>query len=70
MFYAKCGSLRDARRVLDEMPERNVVSWTAMISACSQRGYASQALSVFVHMLRSGIVGLLVQVHENGDYNW
>ncbi|KAA8517025.1 hypothetical protein F0562_017157 [Nyssa sinensis] len=36
------------------MPERNVVSWTAMISAYSQRGYASEALNLFVQMLRSG----------------
>ncbi|XAR68554.1 hypothetical protein NMG60_11003720 [Bertholletia excelsa] len=54
VFYAKCECLRDARRVLDEMPERNVVSWTAMISAYSQRGYASEALNLFIQMLRSG----------------
>ncbi|KAK7278860.1 hypothetical protein RJT34_23899 [Clitoria ternatea] len=54
VLYTKCDSLRDALHVLDEMPERNVVSWTAMISACSQRGYASQALNLFVQMLRSG----------------
>lgn len=58
MLYTKCDSLRDARHVFDEMPERNVVSWTAMISAYSQRGYASQALNLFVQMLRSGILGL------------
>ncbi|XP_061362794.1 putative pentatricopeptide repeat-containing protein At3g13770, mitochondrial [Gastrolobium bilobum] len=54
VLYTKCDSLGDARFVLDEMPERNVVSWTAMISAYSQRGYASQALNLFVKMLRSG----------------
>ncbi|KAI4300740.1 hypothetical protein L6164_034080 [Bauhinia variegata] len=54
VFYTKCESLNDARQVLDEMPERNVVSWTAMISAYSQRGYASEALNLFVQMLRSG----------------
>ncbi|KAL6987085.1 putative pentatricopeptide repeat-containing protein, mitochondrial [Sarracenia purpurea var. burkii] len=54
VFYAKCECLGDARRVLDEMLERNVVSWTAMISAYSQRGYASEALNLFVQMLRSG----------------
>lgn len=60
VFYVKCDSLRDARHVFDVMPERNVVSWTAMISAYSQRGYASQALSILVQILRSGILGLLV----------
>ncbi|KAK7267312.1 hypothetical protein RIF29_19981 [Crotalaria pallida] len=54
VFYNKCDCLEDARRVLDEMPERNVVSWTAMISAYSQRGYAYEALHLFVQMLRSG----------------
>ncbi|CAJ1967497.1 unnamed protein product [Sphenostylis stenocarpa] len=54
VFYVKCDSLRDARHLFDEMPERNVVSWTAMISAYSQRGYASHALTLFVQMLRSG----------------
>uniref|UniRef100_A0A2N9EQT4 DYW domain-containing protein n=2 Tax=Fagus sylvatica TaxID=28930 RepID=A0A2N9EQT4_FAGSY len=53
IFYCKCETLGDARQVLDEMPERNVVSWTAMISAYSQTGYASEALNLFVQMLRS-----------------
>ncbi|GMJ14823.1 hypothetical protein like AT3G13770 [Hibiscus trionum] len=53
IFYGKCDRLREARNVLDEMPEKNVVSWTAMISAYSQRGFASQALDLFVQMLRS-----------------
>ncbi|KAH7557312.1 hypothetical protein ACOSP7_026959 [Xanthoceras sorbifolium] len=53
VFYNKCECLKDARQMLDEMCERNVVSWTAMISAYSQRGYCSEALSLFVQMLRS-----------------
>ncbi|XP_043689989.1 putative pentatricopeptide repeat-containing protein At3g13770, mitochondrial [Telopea speciosissima] len=54
VMYNKCNYLNDARQVLDEMPERNVVSWTAMISAYSQRGYTFEALDLFVQMLRSG----------------
>ncbi|OMO70168.1 hypothetical protein COLO4_28732 [Corchorus olitorius] len=53
IFYSKCDCLREARHVLDEMPERNVVSWTAMISAYSQRGFAFEAVNLFVQMLRS-----------------
>ena len=58
VLYKKCRCLDDARRVLDEMPERNVVSWTAMISGYSQRGYASEALHLFVEMLMSGTFSL------------
>ncbi|KAH7853498.1 hypothetical protein Vadar_003180 [Vaccinium darrowii] len=54
VFYTKCERLGDAQKVFDEMPERNVVSWTAMISGYSQRGYASEALNLFLQMLRSG----------------
>lgn len=54
VFYCKCGgSLGDARYVLDEMPERSVVSWTALLSAYSQRGFVSDALSLFMLMSRS-----------------
>ncbi|OAY40542.1 putative pentatricopeptide repeat-containing protein At3g13770, mitochondrial [Manihot esculenta] len=54
ILYTKCDYLTDARYVFDEMPERNVVSWTAMISGYSQRGLGFEALHLFVRMLRSG----------------
>ncbi|KAF5750680.1 putative pentatricopeptide repeat-containing protein [Tripterygium wilfordii] len=53
IFYSKCECLDNARQVLDEMPEKNVVSWTAMISAFSQGGLASESLSLFLQMLKS-----------------
>eukprot|EP01018_Ginkgo_biloba_P009664 Gb_38568 [translate_table: standard] len=54
-LYAKCGSLLDARRVLDEMPERNVVSWTAMMAAYVRHGFSERALGLFYDMQRTGI---------------
>ena len=30
-MYAKCGSTGDARQVFDEMSQKNMVTWTAMI---------------------------------------
>ncbi|XP_063947122.1 putative pentatricopeptide repeat-containing protein At3g13770, mitochondrial isoform X2 [Daucus carota subsp. sativus] len=67
VFYTKCECLEDARMVFDEIPERNVVSWTAMISGYSRRGYASEALVLFVEMLKSGVSGLLHgrQIHSH-----
>eukprot|EP01018_Ginkgo_biloba_P008628 Gb_28770 [translate_table: standard] len=55
VLYTKCGSLVDARRVLDDMPERNVVSWTAMIAAYARHGCDEEALTLFNHMQRTGI---------------
>ncbi|KAK6151276.1 hypothetical protein DH2020_013911 [Rehmannia glutinosa] len=53
VLYLKCEVLGDAR-MFDEMRERNVVSWTAMISGYTKSGFYSEALSLFVQMLRSG----------------
>ena len=54
VVYARCGALEDARNVLHGMPERNVVSWTAMISGYSQNERPAEALELFVTMLRAG----------------
>eukprot|EP01018_Ginkgo_biloba_P034533 Gb_39697 [translate_table: standard] len=54
-IYAKCGSLVDACRVFKEMPERNVVSWTAMLAAYARHGLWDEALSLFYQMQRTSI---------------
>eukprot|EP01018_Ginkgo_biloba_P034625 Gb_37253 [translate_table: standard] len=54
-IYAKCGNMVDARRVLDQMPERDVVSWTAMIAAYARNGFAEDALTLFYQMQLTGI---------------
>jgi len=55
IMYAKCGCLVDAGQVFEQMPERNVVSWTAMISTCSKNGHAEEALRLFYQMQRTGV---------------
>ncbi|XP_008787192.2 pentatricopeptide repeat-containing protein At3g26782, mitochondrial-like [Phoenix dactylifera] len=50
-MYGKGGALETARRVFDEMSERNVVTWTAMIGASAQNGHTEEALSLFHSML-------------------
>eukprot|EP01018_Ginkgo_biloba_P008633 Gb_28759 [translate_table: standard] len=54
IVYAKCGTLVDARRALDEMLEPNVVSWTAIIAAYSRHGFDKEALISFDEMQRTG----------------
>eukprot|EP01018_Ginkgo_biloba_P024552 Gb_02603 [translate_table: standard] len=50
-MYAKCGSIKDARLVFDEMPERNVVSWNGMIAGYDQNGDSDEALKL-LHKMR------------------
>ncbi|KAG6413634.1 hypothetical protein SASPL_126348 [Salvia splendens] len=54
VLYLKCGCLDDAQKVFDEMPQRNVVSWTAVISGYTKSGVFNEALHLVLEMLRSG----------------
>lgn len=50
-MYAKCGHCDDARRVFDEMPYKNVVSWSALVSGYVQCSRFMEALCIFQDML-------------------
>ncbi|KAJ4974916.1 hypothetical protein NE237_008090 [Protea cynaroides] len=54
-MYAKCGSPQNARQILEEMPERDVVSWTAMIAGYVAHGDGSEGMGLFSEMRREGI---------------
>lgn len=55
-FYAKCGSIREAQKVFDEMEERNVVSWTSLIVGLAVNGFGEEALEHFKELERKGFV--------------
>lgn len=48
--YSASGHLADAHQVFDEMPHRNVVSWTALISAYVDNQKPNKALQLFRKM--------------------
>lgn len=54
-MYARCGSMDDAQQVFDQMRERNVVAWTAMIAGLAQHGRCKEALEYFERMKADGI---------------
>ncbi|KAJ0509430.1 putative tetratricopeptide-like helical domain superfamily [Helianthus annuus] len=54
-MYGKCGSLLSAVKVFDEMLERNVISWTALVSALGLHGHGKEALQRFKQMEIDGI---------------
>lgn len=53
--YAKCCRPACARRVLDEMPERDVVSWTALIQGLVAEGYGTDGVCLFSEMKKDGV---------------
>ncbi|XP_057864657.2 pentatricopeptide repeat-containing protein At4g02750 [Cryptomeria japonica] len=54
-LYAKCGSLVDGRRVLNQIPNPCVISWTAMITAYTRYEHADDALALLKQMRRTCI---------------
>ncbi|EEF37193.1 pentatricopeptide repeat-containing protein, putative [Ricinus communis] len=53
-MYAKCGNLGEARKVFDQMPVKDVVTWTALITGYSQHDRPKDALLLFPQMLTLG----------------
>ncbi|KAJ0986946.1 hypothetical protein J5N97_005302 [Dioscorea zingiberensis] len=55
-MYGKCGHLSHAKRVFDEMSQRTVFSWNAMIGAYVSVGQPWEAVKLFKEMIFCGVV--------------
>ncbi|KAK9291327.1 hypothetical protein L1049_019272 [Liquidambar formosana] len=53
--YFEKGLIKEARTMFDEMPERDVVAWTTMISGYTSCNHYSHAWMVFCEMMWEGI---------------
>lgn len=53
-LYAECGDIQYARQLFDQMPHKNVVSWTSLISGYVHHGHLVAALHLFDEMMKSG----------------
>lgn len=49
-MYGKCGDVELAQHVFDEMPERDVNSWTALITCYGLNGHGTRAIAIFEEM--------------------
>ena len=54
-LYAKCGMLTKAEETLEELPIRNVVSWSTVITGYAEQGQGHEALNSFERMKSEGI---------------
>lgn len=55
-MYAKCGSIKDATRIFQEMPIRNIVSWNALIFVYVQNGDGESTFMSFNEMIITGLL--------------
>ncbi|XP_057862781.2 putative pentatricopeptide repeat-containing protein At3g49142 [Cryptomeria japonica] len=54
-MYVKCGELVDARKVFDDMKERDGFSWNAILAAYRRHGFPHEALALFHQMQRTDV---------------
>ncbi|KAL0918498.1 hypothetical protein M5K25_010507 [Dendrobium thyrsiflorum] len=54
-MYAKCGSVVLARKVFDNIPQKDVVVWSAMIMGYGLYGQGKEAISLFHEMIQSQV---------------
>ncbi|XP_050385452.1 pentatricopeptide repeat-containing protein At3g03580 [Argentina anserina] len=55
-MYSRFGEVGDARKVFDEMPVRDIVSWNSLVSGYSSNGYWEEALEMFRGLRMEGLV--------------
>ncbi|XP_038695185.1 pentatricopeptide repeat-containing protein At3g03580 [Tripterygium wilfordii] len=55
-MYARFGDLGKARRVFEEMVERDAVSWNSLISGYAANGYCEEALEIYHQARMAGLV--------------
>lgn len=54
-LYAKCGYLKDALNIFNDIPEKNIVSWTAIISGYLSFNRFEEVIDIFERMLATGL---------------
>ena len=54
-MYCKCGEIRDAFSLFNDMPRRDVRTWSVMIGGLAIHGHATEAFRLFEKMKAAGI---------------
>ncbi|XP_031489420.1 pentatricopeptide repeat-containing protein At4g16835, mitochondrial-like [Nymphaea colorata] len=54
-MYCKCGELEEARKMFEEMPTRDMVTWNAIVAGYAQHGFGRAALCLYEEMKRNGV---------------
>lgn len=70
--YARCGDVVSAQKLFDSMPERSLVSLTAMLACYAKHGYLESARQLFDEMPERDVVCWNVMIDgytQHGDPN-
>ncbi|PKA63250.1 Pentatricopeptide repeat-containing protein [Apostasia shenzhenica] len=54
-LYSTCGPMPDARRLFDEMPDRDIITWNTMIAGYAKHGLSQEAIDLFRALQLTGM---------------
>ena len=54
-MYARCGKLEKAQKLIEVLPFRDVVTWSALMAGYAEHGYINVAFECFEHMQLEGV---------------
>ncbi|KZV50263.1 pentatricopeptide repeat-containing protein mitochondrial-like [Dorcoceras hygrometricum] len=54
-FYTKCEKMELGRQVFEEITDKSVAAWSAVIGGCSRVGMVNEAMELFREMQRTGV---------------
>lgn len=54
-MYFECGSVDDAVKVFNNMPERNLTTWDTMITQLAKNGFAEDSIDLFTQFKNLGL---------------
>nr|GLL37415.1 pentatricopeptide repeat-containing protein At3g62890-like [Ipomoea trifida] len=55
-MYAVCGNMGDARKVFDESPVRDLVSWNSILAGYVEAGNAEESMMIYDQMPRRDVI--------------
>nr|GMC75611.1 pentatricopeptide repeat-containing protein At3g62890-like [Ipomoea batatas] len=55
-MYAVCGNMGDARKVFDESPVRDLVSWNSILAGYVQAGNVEESMMIYNQMPRRNVI--------------
>ncbi|KAL6909761.1 hypothetical protein ACP4OV_001420 [Aristida adscensionis] len=53
--YSRCGDVTSAENVFDLLENKDIISWTALLTCYAQNGLAQEVLMLFMEMLQRGL---------------
>ncbi|KAM7260461.1 hypothetical protein ACFE04_016202 [Oxalis oulophora] len=54
-MYSKCGAIEESRKAFDQIFDKNIISWSAMIAAYGMNGASHEALALLNEMKLCGV---------------